>query len=179
LPTSAGAVNVRSIVKLPASLAVVAVSVGFASGCGSSDKSSSGTVTSSSAVGPAPPNLVGTYATTLTKTDLAKNKAPELSESPAWQLTVTNSGGSGSGHALVLKNKTAGVLEAPDFAVTGEQIVLKHEECATGGTEHFYDNAYRFARSGKKLRFTKVRNGCQDRVAETVLTAEPWTRQGG
>jgi hypothetical protein len=71
------------------------------------------------------------------------------------------------------------VLEAPDFAVFGGQIVLKHEECAAGGTEHFYDNAYRFARSGKKLTFTKLRNGCPDRVAETVLTSEPWAKQGG
>ena len=57
--------------------------------------------------------------------------------------------------------------------------MLKHEECAAGGTEHFYDNAYRFARSGKKLTFTKLRNGCPDRVAETVLTSEPWAKQGG
>jgi hypothetical protein len=176
LPSSAGAVNVRSIVNLPAALAVMAVSVALASGCGSSDKSSSGTVASTSAAGPAPPSLVGSYTTTLTKADLAKNKARELRESPVWRLTVTNSGGSGSGHALVLKNASAGVLEAPDFAVSGAQIVLKHEECAAGKTEHFYDNAYRFTQSGKKLRFTKVRNGCPDRIAETVLTSEPWSK---
>jgi hypothetical protein len=94
-------------------------------------------------------------------------------------LTIANSGGSGSGHALTLKNKTAGALEAPDFEVSGDRIVLKHEECAAGGTDHFYDNEYRFVRAGKTLRFTKVRNSCPDRVAETVLTSEQWTKQGG
>src|SRR5205085_7133859 len=119
-------------------------------------------------------SLVGTYTTTLTKRDLARNHAPELQAGPDWKLTIGNSGGSGSGRVLAIANVKAGALEAPDFAVTGDRIVTKHEECAAGGNTHFYDNEYRFAQRGKTLRFTKVRNSCGDRVAETLLTAEPW-----
>jgi hypothetical protein len=149
----------------------------LAGGCGSSNKSSSANKSIPS--GPAPASLVGTYTATLTKRDLASNRAPELAVSPKWQLTIANTGGSGSGHVLTLKNKTAGALEAPDFGVSGNRILLRHEECAAGGAEHFYDNEYRVSQTGKTLRFTKVRNSCPDRVAETVLTSEAWTKRGG
>jgi hypothetical protein len=96
---------------------------------------------------------------------------------PRWKLTIANSGGSGSGRALTITNIKAGALEAPDFAVSGDTILLKHEECAAGGNEHFYDNEYRFTQSGKTLRVTKVSKKCPDRVAETVLTSEPWTKR--
>ena len=159
---------------------LVALAVALvAAGCGSSDKKTASGATTSAAGGAAPSSLVGTYTMSLTKRDLAKNKAPELQESPKWELLIANTGGQGSGHALTLKNTKAGVLEAPDFSVSGDHIVVKKEECAAGGTTHFYDNEYRFAQAGKTLRFTKVRNSCPDRVAETVLTAEPWTKTGG
>jgi hypothetical protein len=149
-----------------------------AGGCGSDDKSDSGGA-KPVPNGPAPSSLVGTYTTTLTQQDLSKNRAPELSDSPEWELTIANTGGSGSGHALTLTNKTSGGLQAPDFGVSGDRIVLKQEECAAGEVEHFYDNEYRFTQAGKTLRFTTVRNSCPDRVAETIPTSEPWTKQGG
>jgi hypothetical protein len=141
----------------------VCAAVACVVGCGSSSKSTSSTTTTASAGGPAPASLLGVYTTKLTNRDLARNHARELRVPPAWKLTIANSGGSGSGRALTLTNVKAGALEAPDFAVTGDRIVLKHEECAAGGNEHFYDNEYRFAQSGKTLRFTKVRNSCPDR----------------
>ncbi|MEA2440890.1 MAG: hypothetical protein QOH76_2314 [Thermoleophilaceae bacterium] len=150
-------------------------------GCGSDDeKAGTGAAAKPAAAGgPAPASLLGTYTTTLTKRDLARNGAAELQESPEWELVVANTGGSGSGRILTLKNKTAGALEAPDFSVSGDRIVLTKEECAAGGSPHFYDNEYSFKQAGKTLRFTKVRNSCSDRVAETILTSEPWTRKGG
>jgi hypothetical protein len=159
------------------STACVALSAALVlGGCGSSDRPGSGGA-KPAAGGPAPPSLVGTYTTTLTERDLASNRAPELSESPSWTLTIANTGGSGSGHALALTNKSAGGLEAPDFAVSADRIVLKKEECGAGGTTHFYDNEYRFTQTGKALRFTRLRNSCPDRVAETILTSEPWTKR--
>jgi hypothetical protein len=148
-------------------------------GCGSSDKPTPTTKAKAPSGGPAPASLVGTYTTKLTKRDLSRNKAPELQEAAGWKLTIANSGGSGNGRALTLANLKAGALEAPEFAVTGDRIVLKHEECAAGGSTHFYDNEYRFVQRGKTLRFTKVQNSCPDKVAETVLTSEPWQKQGG
>ena len=147
-------------------------------GCGSSSKSSS-SAQSGAADGPAPPSLVGVYTTKLTKRDLTRNRAPELQEAPGWTLTISNSGGSSGGHALTIANVKAGALEAPEFVVTDHRILLKHEECAAGGATHFYDNEYRFAQAGTTLRFTKLLNSCPDRIAETVLTSEPWKKQGG
>jgi hypothetical protein len=121
--------------------------------------------------GPAPATLAGAYTTTLTKKDLARNRAPELQDAPGWKLTI-------SANRMTIANAKAGVLEAPELAVNSDTIVLKQEECAAGGTTRFYDNVYRFSESGKILRFTKVRNSCSDRVAETVLTAGPWTKTG-
>ena len=157
--------------RLPLAVVLAAVCV---AGCGSSSSSSSSSPTQPKppAGGPAPASLVGVYKTQLTKSDLAGNRAPELQVAPGWKLTIRR-------RSLTLTNATAGELESPQIAVSGDTIVLKQEECAAGGTTHFYDNVYRFSQSGKTLRFTKVRNSCADRVAETILTSEPWTRQGG
>jgi hypothetical protein len=152
--------------------------IALVAGCGSSNKSRSA-ATKPTPSGPAPPSLVGTYTTTLTKADLARNRARELGGPPKWELTIANTGGSGSGHALTLKSKSAGALESSDFGVSADRIVLKREECAAGGTEHFYDNEYRITRKGRTLRFRRVRNSCPDRVAETILTSELWTKRSG
>jgi hypothetical protein len=41
----------------------------------------------------------------------------------------------------------------------------------------FYDNEYRWELSGSTLTLTTVKNDCPDRVAETILTSRPWTKQ--
>jgi hypothetical protein len=162
----------------PRSILCVALSAVLA-GCGSSSKSSPQKQLEPALRGPAPPSLVGVYTTKLTKRDLSRNHAPELQEAPGWKLTIANVGGTGSGHVIALTNMKAGALESSDFAISKKRIVVKHEECAAGGTTRFYDNEYRFKQSGNTLRFTKLLNSCPDRVAETVLTAEPWTKQPG
>src|SRR6476469_4990641 len=140
-------------------LLAAVVAVVCVAGCGSSSKSTPSASTPA-AGGPAPASLVGTYTMKLTKADLARNRAPELTPGPDWKLTI------GAGR-LTISNPKAGALEAPQLAVSGNRVVLKQEECAAGGNTRFYDNEYRFTRSGKTLRFTKVRNSCADRVAET------------
>ena len=152
-------------------LGLVVLAGSLVVGCGSDGGARS--------LGKAPAALVGTYATTLTEADLARNSAPQLREGPSWQLIILNTGGPASGRNLTLLNKGSGPLEAAEFGVSGDRIVLMHERCTVGGFHPYSDNEYRFALTGTTLRFTKVSNGCRDRVAETVLTSEPWKKQRG
>jgi hypothetical protein len=147
-------------------------------GCGSDDDSK--TTKTAPASGPVPATIVGTYTTTLRRSDLPANPPPELTHgSSTWKLTIANSGGDKGNHRIfTIANAQLGPLESSAFGASGDRIVIQQEECAAGGTEHFYDNEYRFAAAGRTLRFTKVRNSCADRVAETILTAEPWKRAG-
>jgi len=67
-----------------------------------------------------------------------------------------------------------------------EQMMLEHriaqledEECAAGpdGEYAFYDNEYRWTLEGSTLALATVKNDCPDRVAETILTSQPWTKE--
>jgi len=46
------------------------------------------------------------------------------------------------------------------------------------GVARFYDNVYRYAISGDRLRFTVVKNARKDRLGEGILTNRPFTRSG-
>src|SRR5881227_2174712 len=73
----------------PSGLAIAA-SVALLAGCGSSDKSNGKTSSApATAERPPPPALVGTYTTTLKKSDLPPNPAPELTNhAERWQLRI-------------------------------------------------------------------------------------------
>jgi hypothetical protein len=146
-------------------------------GCGSSG-AKKGSSSAPSVEGSAPASLVGTYTTSLKSADLPPNPPPELTDgSNTWKLTIANSGGSvGNGRVFSIANAQLGGLESPAFDVRGDRIVLHAEECAAGGTTHFLENTYAFEVSGKMLCFTTVKNSCRDRVAETILTSEAWTK---
>jgi hypothetical protein len=40
----------------------------------------------------------------------------------------------------------------------------------------FFDNTYSYQVQDGTLRITTVDNQCADRVAETILTSEPWAK---
>jgi len=156
---------------------IIAVVLSMAAGCGGDDDSdTSGTKSSTAAADPVPAELLGTYETTLKKSDLPANPPGELTAGPTWKLTIAKSGGVNDGPVFAIANAEAGSLEGPSFSVKGDQIVLHKEECAAGGEEHFYENAYRYEQSGDKLTFTKVKNLCPDEVVLTILTSEDWTK---
>ena len=156
---------------------IVAAGMCIAAGCGGDDDSdTAGTTSSKAAADPVPAELLGTYTTTLKKSDLPANPPGELTAGPDWKLTIAKSGGVNDGPVFAIANAEAGSLEGPSFSVKGDHIVLHKEECAAGGEEHFYDNEYRYEQSGKKLTFTKVKNLCPDEVVLTILTSEPWTK---
>ena len=123
-----------------------------------------------------PAELVGTYTTTLEQGDIPANAPPEL-EAGDWELVIATSGAPDDGPSLAINNPTKGNLEAPGLTVDGDTLVLENEECAANGTTTFYDNEYSWELTGSTLSLTPVTNDCSDRVAETILTSHPWTKQ--
>lgn len=139
------------------------------SGCGGSDSEEG-----------VPAELVGNYTTTLEKGDLPDDPPPELVDGgPAWKLTVAETGGPDDGPALVIDSadERVGNLEAPSLRVEGDHLFLDKEECFENGSYVFYDNEYRWTLDGSTLTLATVKNDCPDRVAETILTSQPWTKQ--
>jgi hypothetical protein len=137
-------------------------------GCGGSS-SSSDTV---------PAELIGTYTTALQPADIPANAAPELEDAAGdWELVIATSGAPDDGPALAINNPTHGNLEAPGLTVEGDMLKLEQEECAQNTGYVFYDNEYSWNLDGSTLTLTTVKNDCPDRVAETILTSRPWTKQ--
>ena len=146
-------------------------------GCGGGGGAATHTSAPAARAAGVPANLVGRYTTTLRRSDLPANPPPELTHGSAtWQLTVARSGGIDNGQAVTIANAKLGVLESSNFAARGGTMLLRHEHCAAAGHQHFYDSRYRYSVSGGTLRFTTVSNGCEDKVAQTILTSRPWHR---
>jgi hypothetical protein len=121
-----------------------------------------------------PSELVGTYTTTLEPADIPAGAAPEL-EPGDWELVIATSGAPDDGPALAINQPTKGNLEAPGLTVDGDTLKLEQEECAQKVGYVFYDNEYSWKLDGSTL--TTVKNDCPDRVAETILTSNSWTKQ--
>ena len=135
-------------------------------GCGGGSSSDDGV----------PPELVGTYTTTLQPADIPANAAPEL-ETGDWELVIATSGAPDDGPALAINQPTTGNLEAPGLTVDGDTLKLEQEECAQKVGYVFYDNEYSWKLDDSTLTLTTVKNDCPDRVAETILTSHPWAKQ--
>jgi hypothetical protein len=135
------------------------------SGCGGSDSEEG-----------VPPELVGTYTTTLEEGDIPPNPAPEL-EPGAWRLVIATTGAADGGPVLAIEHPEKGHLEGPGLRVDGDRFLLEEEECAQDTGYVFYDNEYSWTLTGSTLTLTTVKNECPDRVAETILTSQPWTKE--
>jgi hypothetical protein len=135
------------------------------SGCGGSD----------SAEG-VPAELAGTYVTTLEDEDLPANAPPEL-EAGRWELAIGELEGADAGSFLAIDHPTHGTLEEPGLTIDGDVLELNDEECAQDTGSVFYDNEYSWTLEGSTLTLTTVKNDCPDRVAETILTSNTWTKQ--
>jgi hypothetical protein len=146
-------------------------------GCGGGSGDATHTSAPAARAPAVPANLVGRYTTTLRRSDLPAAAPPELTDgSSTWQLTVARSGGIDNSPAVTIANAKLGVLESSNFAARGGTVLLRQEDCAAAGNQHFYDSRYRYTVSGGTLRFTTVSNGCKDKVAQTILTSRPWHR---
>jgi len=152
------------------------------SGCGGSESSAptatgaGGTATSEGSI---PAELLGTWTTNLKKADLPAEVPPELANAATkWQLEIAKTGGTDNGPVLSIVNPDLGQLEGPTLEVAGDRLRLLQEECAAGGDTQFFDNEYSYEVQGDTLTISVVKNQCADRVAETILTSEPWTKAG-
>ena len=123
-----------------------------------------------------PAELAGTYVTTLEDADIPSDGPPEL-EAGRWELAIGELEGGDAGSYLAINHPTEGTLEEPGLTVDGDVLQLNDEECAQPSGYVFYDNEYRWELSGSTLTLTTVKNDCPDRVAETILTSQPWTKQ--
>jgi hypothetical protein len=126
-----------------------------------------------------PPELVGTYATTLEKSDLPKPNQPEFVDGGLeWKLTIATSGGADGGPVLEIRSadEKFGDLEGPNLSVDGDRLLLGNEECAQKIGYVFFDNEYSWKLVGSTLTLATVKNQCADRVAETILTSRPWSK---
>jgi hypothetical protein len=173
---------VRAFRAIAASLAVGVLVFG-GSACGGSGDSGAPTETDATATTRAtteesiPDELVGTWTTTLAPNDMPAGAPPELTEGGRqWRLEIAETGGPDGGPVLSIVSAEAGHLEGPALEVRGGRLLLKQEECAAGGEITFYDNEYAYEVSGETLEITTVSNQCPDRVAETILTSQPWRR---
>lgn len=113
---------------------------------------------------------------TLKRSDLPADPPPELTDrAERWTLKIANTGGPNNARALSIVNDQLGPLESSRFGVIGDRILLHGEECAVAAAP--VESEYTWKRSGKTLRFTAVKSGCKDKVALTLLTAEPWAKR--
>lgn len=126
-----------------------------------------------------PAELVGTYTTTLERSDFPQPPPLELTDGGLrWRLTIATTGGPDDGPVLVIESERNGNLEATALEVDGNRLLLPNEECAASGSYVFYDNEYRWSLEDSTLTLTPVVNQCEDEVALTVLTSRPWTKSG-
>jgi hypothetical protein len=151
-------------------------------GCGGDDEktsspSSAGTATPQ-AVAPPPAELLGTYTTALKRSDVPDPAPPELDGQYRWTLRITKDGGPHNEPALTIVKPPDDVLESSAMAVTGDKLELTGEECAQTMGDSIVSSSYTWKAEGDRLRLTAVKHGCADKVAETILSAEPWKRAG-
>jgi hypothetical protein len=158
----------------------LAVSILALAGCGddSSSKPASRTASAKAAT-PPPEELLGTYATKLRRADLPADVPPELTDQYGWLMKVTAKGGVDDGPALTILRPPSDPLEVSKLSVSGDTLTLSDEECAPSkpsGKETLVTSRYRWKLEGKTLTFTTLKAGCPDKVAETILTSEPWKK---
>jgi hypothetical protein len=123
-----------------------------------------------------PAELSGTYTAVLEQSDLPANAPPELVPG-AWTLSIGELEGPEAGTFLALKGPDDEVLEEPGLKVDDDVLTLTQEECAQDVGYAFYDNQYSWELGESTLSLATVKNDCADRVAETILTSRPWTKQ--
>ena len=100
--------------------------------CGGDDKASSSASATATpqAAAPPPAELLGTYTTTLKRSDVPDPAPPELDGQYRWTLRITKDGGPDDKPALTIVKPPDDVLESSAMAVTGDRLELTGEECA-------------------------------------------------
>jgi hypothetical protein len=173
---------------MPTLLVAAAAGLLLLAGCGDDGSSASKEPATTTSTPPAkavgvPAELIGTYRVHLTREDLPSKPPPELAPDSSpydWKVVIADKGGPNGGPGLSINNAKLGPLEGPALAVAGDELRLSNEECAGGENGYtFVKSTYRWKLTGRTLRLTAVKQGCPDKIAETILTTHPLTRIGG
>jgi hypothetical protein len=161
---------------------VLTVALISAAGCGgsSSDKTTALSTATTQVVdaGGAPPaELLRSYTTTLTKADTKAEASKDLRDQYPWKLTITKDGGVNNSPTVTMTAPPSNVLESSTVAVSGNTLALTGEECAqASGGYTTVTSTYTWKLDGKTLHLTTAEPGCPDKVAQTILTSEPWKK---
>jgi hypothetical protein len=148
-------------------------------GCGGGDDTAASSSTPApKAAAPPPAELLGTYTTTLKRSDVPKPAPRELDGQYRWTLRITKDGGPDDKPALTIVIPPDDALESSVLAVAGDVLTLTGQECAQQTGYKIVSSSYRWKVEGDSLRLTPLKHGCEDKVAETILSAEPWKRAG-
>src|SRR5215210_5481522 len=129
---------------------------------------------------PPPSELLGAYATTLKDADVPAKAPPELAGQRKWLMRITKDGGPDNAPALTILRPPSDPLESSRLSTSAGTLTLHREECAPtdpGGQYTLVTSSYQWKLTGRTLRVTTVKAGCPDKVADTILTARPWTKQ--
>lgn len=124
-----------------------------------------------------PAELVGTYTTTLERSDLPNADQPEFVDGGLeWTMRIATTGGPDGGPVLAFDGKD-GNLEATSLRVEGDRLFFDNETCYASGAYEGFDNEYSWKLDGATLTLATVTNDCSDQIAETVLTSRSWAKQ--
>jgi hypothetical protein len=145
--------------------------------CGGSDEPSAATTARPVAAekrAAIPRELIGTWTTKPGKGDVPA----KFHLANRFSVTISPNGGVDGAPSFTLADSEEPIEgETSTPVVTGDTITLRHEGCFVEGSGYrFYDNVYRYVISGDRRSFTVVKNGCKDRLAESILTTRAFTR---
>jgi hypothetical protein len=105
---------------------------------------------------------------------------PELEGQHAWLMKIAKDGGPDNAPSLAIIRPPSDTLEAARLSVSADTLTLSNEECAPsdpGGRYTFVTSTYGWKLDGNMLRLTTLKKGCPDKVAQTILTSQPWKKQ--
>ena len=145
----------------------------FVAGCGGGESDEA-------AVPAVPQDLVGTYETAITESD--KGTGEDWAElGLKWRLRIAPNGAPDDGPSLSIDNidSAFGNLESSSLSVDEDRMTLLNEVCesrAAGADVEFFDNEYSYVLEGSTLTISPVENQCENEVALTLLTTNPWTK---
>jgi hypothetical protein len=130
--------------------------------------------------GPAPKALLGTWRTTLTRTDEARSANPaEWPTQLSFQLVIRNTGGSIAPRLLGLHPAGEGG-DSYSFGVRGHTITMQCLAGALGLPAPGY-GTYAWSIRGTSLTMKLVKEPCRDKETRnriTILTSHPWRKAG-
>lgn len=145
-------------------------------GCGSSSSSSSSSKPKDDLGGAAPASLVGTFSTTIDRSDAAGAPKPEELPIGPWTLVIGNSGGPDNSRALGVGNgDTDRVVYR--FGVKGNVLSIRCND--DQGLPSAGSQSYLWSTDGTKLTLKPRSAGCKsgDLNNPVILSSHPWLKQ--